>query len=355
MMHNLKYSQPKTYYKKQLAAELFSEAQKGKSLERLHCHDAAKISRNACVSPCSLVLAILYLERLKACNPEYLDRTAPSDLFLISLMVSSKFLFDDGETDEVIEREWAASGGVTLKYLLKLEKDFLNAIDWEVYVSELNFWRKLTDLETQLAEKQGAIRGHFTYTELEHLAGTIEIHKLLNCLVTFSVIMAATYTAGLLTIVGSVFLAGQIPGTSLYGRKTAEMHNGTLETAASVNINCTFMERMDTIVAQNSTQDAQTVTWDYWNIPIMDWLAKSSKMTVHFPEEITIELFPIYLETSVTNLKRIELEDQIHKATKTRIQDQMESSWHKEWTSTIKFLGGAVFEKMLPYVLYMKY
>nr|CAI5840172.1 unnamed protein product [Callosobruchus analis] len=335
----------------ELAAELFSEAQKGKSLERLHCNDAAKISRNACVSPCSLVLAILYLERLKACNPDYLDRTAPSDLFLVSLMVSSKFLFDDGETDEVIEKEWAASGGVTLKHLLQLEKDFLNAIDWEVYVSELNFWRKLRDLETQLAAKQGALRGFFTYTELEHLAATIEIYKLLNCLVTFSVIMAATYTAGLLTIVGSVFLAGQVPGTSLYARKTT----GTIEAARDVAVNYTFLETMDSLLAQNSTQDAQTVTWDYWNIPIMDWLAKSSEMAATFREEITIELFPIYLETSATNLKRIELEDQIHKATKTRIQDQMECSWHKEWTSTVRFVDGSVFEKILPYVLYIKY
>lgn len=70
----------------ELAAELFSEVQKGKSLERLHYNQAAEISRNACISPCSLVLAMLYLERLKKCNPEYLGKTAPSDLFLVSLV-----------------------------------------------------------------------------------------------------------------------------------------------------------------------------------------------------------------------------------------------------------------------------
>ncbi|KAJ8967526.1 hypothetical protein NQ314_002841 [Rhamnusium bicolor] len=112
----------------ELATELFSEAQKGKSLERLHCNEAAKISRNACVSPCSLVLAMLYLERLKKCNPEYLDRTAPSDLFLVSLMVSCKFLFDDGESDEVFVDEWAASGEISVRELVLLEKDFLKAI-----------------------------------------------------------------------------------------------------------------------------------------------------------------------------------------------------------------------------------
>lgn len=79
----------------ELAAELFSEPRTGKSLERLHCHDAAKISRNACVSPCSLVLALLYLERLKKCNPDYVQRVAPSELFLISLV---KFLHCIHET-----------------------------------------------------------------------------------------------------------------------------------------------------------------------------------------------------------------------------------------------------------------
>lgn len=43
-------------------------------------------------------------------------------------MVGNKFLQDDGEDDEVICSEWAASGGVDLKQLKKLELDFLSAI-----------------------------------------------------------------------------------------------------------------------------------------------------------------------------------------------------------------------------------
>lgn len=71
----------------ELSAELFSEAQKGKSLKRLHVDDAAELTRGACVSPCSLVLAILYLERLKTANPDYVSRMAPSELFLVSLVI----------------------------------------------------------------------------------------------------------------------------------------------------------------------------------------------------------------------------------------------------------------------------
>lgn len=70
----------------ELSTEIFSEAQKGKSLKRLYLDDAAELTRNACVSPCSLVLALLYLERLKTCNPDYISNIAPAELFLVSLV-----------------------------------------------------------------------------------------------------------------------------------------------------------------------------------------------------------------------------------------------------------------------------
>lgn len=43
-------------------------------------------------------------------------------------MVSSKFLYDDGEEDEVFTKEWATSAGLSIKELIQLEKEFLNAI-----------------------------------------------------------------------------------------------------------------------------------------------------------------------------------------------------------------------------------
>jgi len=73
----------------ELAAELFTEVKSGHTLEKLDVEEASRISRNACVSPCSLVLALLYIERLKNCNPEYLHQIAPSELFLVSLVIYS--------------------------------------------------------------------------------------------------------------------------------------------------------------------------------------------------------------------------------------------------------------------------
>lgn len=70
----------------ELATELYNEVKKDKSLERLQVREAAEINQNACVSTCSLVLAILYLEKIRTLNPEYVDRVAPSELFVVSLV-----------------------------------------------------------------------------------------------------------------------------------------------------------------------------------------------------------------------------------------------------------------------------
>lgn len=43
-------------------------------------------------------------------------------------MISSKYLHDDGEEDEVFADEWARSGDLTVPELCQLEKEFLNAI-----------------------------------------------------------------------------------------------------------------------------------------------------------------------------------------------------------------------------------
>lgn len=342
----------------ELAAEIFSESQQGKSLERLHYYKAADISRNACVAPCSLVLALLYLERLKTCNSQYIDRVAPSDLFLVSLMVSCKFLFDDGEGDEVFLDEWAVSGNIPIKDLIKLEKEFLNAINWKVFVSKSKFYEKLKEIESTLALKQGKQRNFFTYTELETLSSLVEIQKIVHCLITVSAILALTYLAGVLTLVGSVYLTSQIPGTTLYHKIEEKAKEAPIPPSNDIFEPCLnlktdldnklrapkvigmlktsiLLASIKTNTTSYETDNFENISWDYWNNPVMDWLAKSSELASYFTINLKSNI-PNYLETAATNMKHIELEDQIHKATKTRIQDQMESSWHTEWIESIK-------------------
>lgn len=130
--------------------EKFGESDSNLFLEKLCFEYAAELSREACLSPCSLVVALIYLERLCQNNPNFVSSIPSSKLFLISVvrfssdnsndlafsfkfqnhvqMVASKFLNDEGEIDEVINSDWANSAKMELSELNQLERQFLQAI-----------------------------------------------------------------------------------------------------------------------------------------------------------------------------------------------------------------------------------
>ncbi|XP_023941113.2 protein CNPPD1 [Bicyclus anynana] len=226
----------------EISCEMWSDAQRGRSLRRLHADAAARIARSACVSPCALVLAVLYLERLKRCNADYLTAAAPDHLFLISLMVSNKFLQDDGEDDEVICSEWAASGGLDLSQLNKLEVDFLNAIDWNVFVSEKSFEAGLAWLERQVALRQARARGFFTYSDLAAASDTALLAAVArDAVLGLSAILALLTSAVLLLLAHSAArtaLSAQTSAASplTTAQVTPNMPNTTVETQDNDNL-----------------------------------------------------------------------------------------------------------------------
>ncbi|XP_025267895.1 protein CNPPD1 isoform X1 [Camponotus floridanus] len=276
----------------ELAAEIFTEAKSGHTLEKLDVEEASRISRNACVSPCSLVLALLYIERLKNCNPEYLQQVAPSELFLVSLMVASKFLHDDGEEDEVFNKEWANSGQVTISRMNKLEKDFLAAIDWTVLVQHQDFWEKLQRLEKDVAYREVQKRGWCSYTELNCLLNSVQLIAIAQTLINVSSICLATYAAGLITLVGSTLIGHFIvqsclPGTSLSPKQSANLQTNFMSTdLIDVSINTQSQEiRNDNLSISSSliqdenvdyfikTDNDDDITgWQWWLNSMMTWL-----------------------------------------------------------------------------------
>uniref|UniRef100_A0A8C3BKA6 Protein CNPPD1 n=1 Tax=Cairina moschata TaxID=8855 RepID=A0A8C3BKA6_CAIMO len=135
-------------------------------IRRLQKKYVAHVSREACISPCSMMLALVYIERLRHRNPEYLQQISSSDLFLISMMVASKYLYDEGEEEEVFNDEWGAAGKVDVQTMNTLEMNFLSAIDWSLYTDPRELFEVLSWLEGRVAEKQGTWRGWFTYTDL---------------------------------------------------------------------------------------------------------------------------------------------------------------------------------------------
>lgn len=64
-------------------AESFSETHTGYSLNRLNYSTVGNLRS----TPCSLILAMIYLERLKDTDPEYAKLVTPTELFLVSLVI----------------------------------------------------------------------------------------------------------------------------------------------------------------------------------------------------------------------------------------------------------------------------
>jgi len=189
-------------------------------LERLCFDFAADLSREACLSPCSLVLAMIYLDRLCKKNPNYVSSIPSSKLFLISVMVASKFLNDEGEEDEVFNTDWANSAKMDIKELNKLEREFLSAIDWSLFVDEEDFSETLSQIECKVARRESLKRGWLTYTDVNILAQ----HKLLldswrlvvDYLVNVSVTCMAAYLASFATLIGSALVATNLPWNTNY-------------------------------------------------------------------------------------------------------------------------------------------
>merc|ERR1711970_1064643 len=179
----------------------------GQKLGRLDMARAADISRQACAGPNSLVLALLYLERLRRRNPDYLTTVSSADLFLVSLMVASKFLHDD---------EWASSAGIDTKELNKLEVKFLAAMDWRIFVDNAEFQSTLRRLEADIALREVSARdGDATYSDLNVLSSGEQAAHMLSLLAQAAIKVTAvcltTYAAGILTLLGTAAAISRTP------------------------------------------------------------------------------------------------------------------------------------------------
>jgi len=187
----------------------------GDSLGRLDVGRAGEMTRTACVGPSSLVLALLYLDRLRRNNPDYLTTISSADLFLVSMMVASKFLHDDGEEDEVFNDEWATSGGMDTKELNKLEISFLSAMDWRVFVAKDEFGGAVETVEEDIALREVTARGWATYTELTTLSRQLGLQELVRLCAELTIKMTAVcvaaYAAGFISLLGTTALLERTP------------------------------------------------------------------------------------------------------------------------------------------------
>ncbi|KAG8520898.1 Protein CNPPD1 [Galemys pyrenaicus] len=200
-----------------IAVELLQKAAPS-PIRRLQKKYVAHVSREACISPCAMMLALVYIERLRHRNPDYLQHVSSSDLFLISMMVASKYLYDEGEEEEVFNDEWGAAGGVAVPTLNALERGFLSAMDWRLYTDPREIFEVLNWLEGCVAEQQGRRRGWYTYTDLsvllEQPAWQLALGSLCQRLAKLSCLLAVAYVSSVALAVASVAVINQSLGLS---------------------------------------------------------------------------------------------------------------------------------------------
>uniref|UniRef100_A0A8C7BZD3 Protein CNPPD1 n=1 Tax=Neovison vison TaxID=452646 RepID=A0A8C7BZD3_NEOVI len=200
-----------------IAVELLQKAAPS-PIRRLQKKYVAHVSREACISPCAMMLALVYIERLRHRNPDYLQHVSSSDLFLISMMVASKYLYDEGEEEEVFNDEWGAAGGVAVPTLNALERGFLSAMDWRLYTDPREIFEVLSWLESCVAAQQGRRRGWYTYTDLcvllEQPAWQLALGSLCQRLAKLSCLLAMAYVSSVALAVASVAVIHQSLGLS---------------------------------------------------------------------------------------------------------------------------------------------
>ncbi|GAB1598599.1 uncharacterized protein LOC115223488 [Argonauta hians] len=193
----------------EIAVKFFQDAAP-RSLGKVDMFLASSMSKRAPMSPCSVMIGMLYVKRLKERNPEYLMQISSTELFLISMMMASKYLYDEGLNEEVFNEEWAIVGMLETAEMNQLEQYFLAAIDWRLMVRQREFKLLLNAVEKKIALNEGLKRGWFSYTDIWFLAdGTFYSdlckrtgQELLEIFAAGSV----TYVAGVLTLLASSLL-----------------------------------------------------------------------------------------------------------------------------------------------------
>ncbi|XP_052080551.1 protein CNPPD1-like [Mytilus californianus] len=188
-----------------IAVELFQERAPRK-LGKIDQYMVAAASRENCISPCTMMMGMIYSNRLRTKNPEYLQQISSSDLFLISMMMASKFMYDEGVDEEVFNDEWADSVDMETEEINQMERDFLSAIDWNLFVSDKEFSKVLHNIETRIALQNGLNRGWFTYTDLMVLSHNAKVLAISQEISKVILVSSLTYLTGILTMIGSTVL-----------------------------------------------------------------------------------------------------------------------------------------------------
>ncbi|KAI6652536.1 Protein CNPPD1-like [Oopsacas minuta] len=126
------------------------------------------ICRRAMISPYCMILGLAYAKEYhKKCSHNLsITKLNTFDLFLVSMILSNKFLIDNGEYEAISNKEWANLSKKTVSEVNNLETMFLNAIEWKLYMSQKEFNEFSKEIEAQIVTDLVKRRGYCTYREI---------------------------------------------------------------------------------------------------------------------------------------------------------------------------------------------
>lgn len=138
-----------------------------------------------------------------------------------------------------------------------------------------------------MAKKQGLKRGWLTYTELIQLLPTISIAKQI---INYSTILALSYVAGVVSILGGFFVASHVPGTSL--------------SSSTKTTTCSSCTRLDSksIRSENRSVvgNSDEIMTDVNNETDLDYMMEDLNESIgNYQEEINV---PSCKNTTIPNL-----------------------------------------------------
>jgi len=105
-----------------------------------------KLVENFKCSQEALILAMIYIDRLTVARPKFIIQSKNiHKLMLTAIVLASKFLDDRKHKNEY----YAKHGDVSLKEINKLEVDFLETLEYNLYVNPVLFYRYREQLVSQ--------------------------------------------------------------------------------------------------------------------------------------------------------------------------------------------------------------
>jgi hypothetical protein len=166
---------------------------------------ASRLTCEAAISPCALMLGLFYVKRVTESNAAFVKAMPSRELFLAAMIAANKYLTDPGEEEALVNSDWAEIGHFSREKIDHLEVQFLNAIDWRLFVSVQQFTEFVTGVEGRVALAQAQIRGWLSYSDLVSIWEWVDVDSTMISAASQAACTIATSTAVYLMCITALF------------------------------------------------------------------------------------------------------------------------------------------------------